>query len=634
VHRNIPEIHPVAVIAEFHSNVRNRRIRSKMSVQLPKIVNELYTLADKCARAEEGRRLPGEEEGAGVNSEDDDKTSNSKGKGKKHNKKWRDKSVFRHALAAEDYERAAAVAEVAWRSMDRRYQSGTWLGWVKALPDKLVRARPVLSAEYAWALLDSGEMEAAEVRLQDAERWLELDAQSPDSAGEMVVASEAEFRALPTTIANARAYLAQALGDVPGTIKYARRALDLPFGDDYFERGLSALLLGFAHWTSGDLALARQAVSDAVSDMWTVGNISFAISFTSYLADIILAQGYLHEAISVYEHALQRTREQSEDELVKTAVLHLGLSELYHELDDMKAATSHLRRSEEMGEQIAFPPWYRHWARAQARIKITQGDLDGAVEILNEARRLYFRHPVPDTRPMAALRARVWILQGNLQDALAWAHAQGLSADDELSYLREFEHITLARLLIARYRHEQVETAVHEATGLLTRLLQAAEASNRIGSMIEILILKALAHAAQGDVPAALARVERALTLAAPEGYVRLFVDEGPPMMALLQRIPEEGEKLREYTDRLLAAFDEQGIQPSTSSPQPLIDPLTERELEVLALIAAGLINKEIAEQLVISLNTVLYHNKNIYSKLGVRKRALAIAKARELNLI
>jgi LuxR family maltose regulon positive regulatory protein len=235
---------------------------------------------------------------------------------------------------------------------------------------------------------------------------------------------------------------------------------------------------------------------------------------------------------------------------------------------------------------------------------------------------------------MAALRARVWILQGNLQDALAWAHAQGLSADDELSYLREFEHITLARLLIARYRHEQVETAVHEATGLLTRLLQAAEASNRIGSMIEILMLKALAHAAQGDVPAALARVERALTLAAPEGYVRLFVDEGPPMMALLQRIPEEGEKLRDYTDRLLAACDEQGILPSTSSPQPLIDPLTERELEVLALIAAGLINKEIAEQLVISLNTVLYHNKNIYSKLGVRKRALAIAKARELNLI
>jgi LuxR family maltose regulon positive regulatory protein len=170
--------------------------------------------------------------------------------------------------------------------------------------------------------------------------------------------------------------------------------------------------------------------------------------------------------------------------------------------------------------------------------------------------------------------------------------------------------------------------------GLLTRLLQAAEASNRIGSMIEILMLKALVHAAQGDVPAALALVERALTLATPEGYVRLFVDEGPPMMALLQRMPEEDEKLREYINRLLAAFDKQGIQSSTSSPQPLIDPLTERELEILALIAAGLKNKEIAEQLVISLNTVLYHNKNIYSKLAVSKRALAIAKARELNLI
>ncbi len=536
--------------------------------------------------------------------------------------------AVRHALVAEDYERAAAVAEVAWRSMDRQYQSGTWLGWVKALPDKLVWARPVLSAEYAWALLDSGEMEAAEVRLQDAERWLELDAQSPDSAGEMVVASEAEFRALPTTIANARAYLAQALGDVPGTIKYARRALELPFDDDYFGRGLSALLLGFAHWTSGDLALARQAVSDAVSDMWTVGNIPFAISFTSYLADIILAQGYLHEAISVYEHALQQTREQREDELAETAVLHLGLSELYHELDDMKAATSHLRRSEEMGEQIAFPPWYRHWARAQARIKITQGDLDGAVEILNEARRLYFRHPVPDTRPIAALRARVWILQGNLQDALAWAHAQGLSADDELSYLREFEHITLARILMAQNQNGP-------AVALLERLLQAAESGERTGSVIEILVALALAHQSQKDIPAALAALARALNLAEPEGYVRIFVGQGDPIRMLLEEAAAASIS-PVYVGRLRAAFGEPEVSSPVNQPsnQPLIEPLSDRELDVLKRLVSELSGPEIAETLMISLNTLRTHTKNIYSKLSVNSRRAAVSQAKELGLL
>ena len=542
--------------------------------------------------------------------------------------------AFHHALAAEDYEQAAALAERVWRSMDRRYQSGIWLSWVKALPDEVVCVRPVLSAEYAWALLDSGEMEAAEVRLQDAERCLELDGQLPDLPSEMVVVSEAEFRALPTTIANARAYLAQALGDVPATVEYAQRALALPFDGDYFGRGLSALLLGFAYWGSGDLESARQAVSDAVSDMWAAENIPFVISFTSYLADIMLAQGCLHEAIRTYKHTLERTMEQSELKVPETAVLHLGLSELYLELDDMNAAASHLLHSEELGELIAFPPWYRHWSRAQARLKTTQGDLDGALEILNEAKSLYFRHPVPDVRPVAALRARVWILQGNLTDALDWAHAQGLSTANDLSYLREFEYITFARLLIARYRSDQDNMVIHEVADLLTQLLQAAEAGNRVGSIIEILLLQALVHAAQDNIPAALASLERALSLAAPEGYIHLFVDEGPPMAALLQKIKDKDSRIKPYAASLLSAFPAQDVQPSSVHAQSLIDPLSDRELEILTLVTSGLKNQEIADQLVISLNTVLYHTKNIYSKLGVNKRALAIAKARELNLV
>jgi len=543
--------------------------------------------------------------------------------------------AVRHALAIGDYEQVAALAERTWRDMDRRYQSATWLGWVKALPDEFVRVRPVLSAQYAWALLDSGEMEAAETRLRDAERWLDMGDQPKTAAARMVVVDEAEFQSLPITIANARAYLAQTLGDVADAVQYAQQALDLPIENSPFEHGLSALLLGFGYWASGDLDAAFQTVSDAMSAMWTAGNIPFAISFTSYLADIMLAQGRLHEAVATYENALQRTTAQGKPEIPETAVLHLGLSELHLEQGDMAAAEQHLLKSQEWGEQPAFPPWHRHWARTQARLKVAQGDLDGAVALLNEGETLYFRHPVPDVCPITALKARVWLLQGKLTEAQTWAHEQGLSAADTLSYLREFEHITLARLRIAQYKRDGNSASLHEAADLLARLLADAEAGRRIGSVVEILMLQALVYEVQHDTTAALGVLARALTLAEPAGYVRMFVDEGLPMMRLLQKMNSEEAVMKRYCHTLLTTFGAQvETQPSSPTPQPLVDPLSERELEILALIAAGLKNKEIAAQLVISLNTVLYHNKNIYSKLGVNKRALAIAKARELGLI
>jgi LuxR family maltose regulon positive regulatory protein len=266
---------------------------------------------------------------------------------------------------------------------------------------------------------------------------------------------------------------------------------------------------------------------------------------------------------------------------------------------------------------------------------VAQRDLDGAVALLNEGETFYFRHPVPDGCPIPALKARVWILQEKLTEAQAWAHEQGLSAANPLSYLREFEHITLARLRIAQYKRDGNSASIHEAANLLARLLADAEAGRRMGSVVEILMLQALVYEVQRDTTAALGVLARALTLAEPAGYVRMFVDEGLPMMRLLQKMNSEKAVLKRYCHTLLTAFGPQAeTQPSPPNPQPLVDPLSDRELEILALIAVGLKNKEIAAQLVISLNTVLYHNKNIYSKLGVNKRALAIARARELGLI
>jgi LuxR family transcriptional regulator, maltose regulon positive regulatory protein len=245
----------------------------------------------------------------------------------------------------------------------------------------------------------------------------------------------------------------------------------------------------------------------------------------------------------------------------------------------------------------------------------------------------------------------VWIAQGRVSETLDWAREQGLSVSDDLSYLREFEHITLARVLLASSTSDRAERSMLEAMGLLERLLQAAEEGERTGSVIEILMLQALAHQMQGDIPAALRPLERALSLAEPEGYIRMFVDEGLPLAVLLARLHERSRKRPRaaatnvslaYIERLLALLRGERVQEgsspaATSAPtpaQPMLDLLTERELEVLRLIAAGLSNRAIAAHLVLAVSTVKSYVNTIYNKLQVESRTQAVARARALHLL
>ena len=257
--------------------------------------------------------------------------------------------AIRHALAAEDFERVAGLAELAWPVMDGSFQSATWLGWVKALPDELIRARPVLSVGYALVLLNSGELEAVEARLQDAEQWLEpavdMSVRAKGLSTEMVVVDEEQFRSLPGKIAATRAYHAQALGDVSGAVKHARQALNLLSESDYFERGRAAAFLGVACWASGDLEAAHRAFTDFMANMRMAGNILVAISGTFLLADIRMAQGRLHEAVGSYEQSLQLAKAQGEPVLRATADLYVGLGELQCEQGDLEAGTCWQARS-------------------------------------------------------------------------------------------------------------------------------------------------------------------------------------------------------------------------------------------------------------------------------------------------
>jgi LuxR family maltose regulon positive regulatory protein len=567
--------------------------------------------------------------------------------------------AIRHALAANDFERAAGLIELAWPTAEEgSILPAAWLSWVKALPEALVHARPVLTVGYAYALLGRGEMEAAQARLTDAERWLEpadiLKVQLETPSVEMVVADQEQFKFLPAAIAVGRAYIAQALGNIPDTVRFASRVIELVPEGNHLRHGQASMLLGMAYWASGDLEAANRIFADYTLKLRTAGNIPDAISTTIVVADIRLALGRLQEAISTIEQLLKFVMEEGEPISPDTADLHRGLSELFLELGDLEAATQHLQRSKELGDKAELPVWRYRWCIAQARLNSSQADLDGALALLDEAERLYVRTPLPDMHPISAMKARIWVAQGRLTKALEWVHEQDLSVDDDLGYLREFEHITLARILIAQYLHDRMDGSIHAARRLLERLLQAAEEGSRMGSVIEILVLQAFAHQAdarlasaatkeRGDIMPALVPLERALTLAEPEGYVRIFVDEGPPMTALLREATKHGIAPK-YVSQLLTAFGKS--EGKKSLPQPLIEPaslveaallveaLSERELEVLRLLRSELSGPEIAQQLIVSLNTLRTHTQNIYAKLGVNNRRAAVRRAEELNLL
>ena len=453
----------------------------------------------------------------------------------------------------------------------------------------------------------------------------------------MVVADEAEWRRLPGVIAVYRAAIAQAREEVDDARGYAQRALDLAAPDDDLIRGSAAGFLALAAWTSGDLERGHRMYAECMRRILRIGYRSDALGCSIALADIRIAQGRLSDAMRTYEGALHLTAAQGEPPLRGTADMYVGMSELHLERNDLQAATQLLSRSKELGELGGLPQNPYRWCVAMARIQEVEGDLDDAVDLLCEAERVYNGDLFPNVRPVAALKARVWVRQGRVGQALDWVRGQGLSVQDDLSYLHECEYITLARVLLGLYRRDRADRSVHDALALLDRLLSAAENDGRTGSAIEILVALALAHAAHGDTPAALVSLERALTLAQSEGYVRMFVDEGPPMAALL-RVAAARSIVPAYAGELLAALqsqDSMGAGPThVSALQPLSEPLSQRERDVLRLFDSDLSGPDIARELVVALSTVRTHTKSIYSKLGVTNRRAAVQRAADLQLI
>jgi LuxR family maltose regulon positive regulatory protein len=539
-----------------------------------------------------------------------------------------------HALAGGDTGRAADLMEIAMPRIQRERREAELAGWAGALPDEVVRIRPVLDVAFVGSLAQRSMFETIGERLDQIEALVRSeDGSWPTRPPPHVIVVDLEgFRSLPAHIEMYRAALALMSGDLDGTVAHAREALALAPPGDALTRAAAGALAGLASWSTGDLSGAHAAYTESVAGLKSAGFLADVLGCTITLGDILRTQGRLGDAERTYRRALESTASATGREPLRgTADMHVGLAGVLLEHNDLAGAVEHLTVSERLGEHNGLPQNAYRRRVVLARLRAAEGDLDGALALLDDAERVYDGDYAPDVQPVAAVRARLRIRRGELAQAQEWARDRQLSCDDDPSYVREYEHLTLARLLIARHRVAPVGRDVGDASALLDRLLTAAEDGGRGGSVIEILMLQAAAHDLGENSPLALAALHRAVALAQPEGYVRLFADEGPPTAALLKALRKQ-PAAPAYVNRLIASTVT--IAAHASVPQELVEPLSERELDVLRLLGGDLSGPDIARRLSVSLNTVRTHTKNIYSKLGVSSRRAAVHHARDLNLI
>ncbi len=381
--------------------------------------------------------------------------------------------AIRHALAAEDYDRAADLVEVAIPEMRRSRQEATLRGWLEALPGNLISTRPVLGIGLVGALMASNDFAGVEDLLQDVERRLGTTPHIRNGAaaapGEAEVVDIEEFHRLPGAIDLYRAALALGRGDGPRTVMHARRAIELAPDDDHLVRAAAAALVGLTSWAGGDLDAAHQSYAECMAGLQRAGHISDVLGCSIALADIRITQGRLGAALRTYEQALDLVPAKDSSALRGMADMHVGISQIYVERDDLSAAMEHLTLSRELGEHMGLPQNPYRWRAGLARIREAEGNLDDALDLLGEAERLFVSDFSPHVRPVPAMKARVLAKRGRLGEALGWATQYDVTVDDELTYLHEFEHITLARVLLAEHADRPRQQAIELLERLLSR---------------------------------------------------------------------------------------------------------------------------------------------------------------------
>lgn len=507
--------------------------------------------------------------------------------------------AFQHAAQAGDIDRAQRLITGKGVPLYFRGAARPVLRWLASLPQSALDARPALWVTYASALTVTGQqINSVEEKLQAAEAALsdaEMDQHTRDLIGH---------------IATIRAMLAGPRYDVETMQAQARRALKYLSEDNSPVRTMAMWVMGLACQYRGERAQAKQYYAQAVSISQASGNIMVTIAALTCLGQMQEAENQLFLARQSY----QRVLELVGDPPWPTACeAYLGLGRLYYQWDDLTQAEEHARQGDALGRQIENVDTPVACGVLRARVRIAQGDLEGAAAMLAATEQFAREHNFLNQMPLVvAENVRVLLLQGNVSAAARLADEHGLP-------------VSQARVALARQDYGA-------ALATLATVRQQVEVKQWLDDRLQVLVLEALACAGQGDRELARARLDEALAMAAPGGFIRVFVDEGPLMATLLSDAVGRGV-LPSYTGRLVAAFPGQTAHQQAVA-QPLVEPLSERELEILRLLAAGLSNRQISERLFLALSTVKGHNRNIYAKLQVQRRTEAIARARELGLL
>ncbi|MEJ2736904.1 MAG: LuxR C-terminal-related transcriptional regulator [Anaerolineae bacterium] len=521
-----------------------------------------------------------------------------------------------HALSGGNFERVERLIADQVLAMIYHGASATLLGWLEAIPHQVVRSRPWLCVAYAWVLILAGQPGNVETRLQDAEEALDR----LESVGRRRTAGH---------IAAIRAHVSGQKRENTRSLALAREALEHLPEEDQMARSFATAVAGEVLEFSGDLEAAAQAATEAVALAQAADADYMVMDICGNLVRLQMWQGQLRQAATTCREALRLAKQSvgpGGRPLPISGYVSAWLSRVLCEWNDLEAALRYAKDGLEVCRRWGQTTYLAFVYATMAKTLQATGDADGALEAFQQARQLAADLPPPVIALGTAWEMQIRLAQGDAEAAWRWAQASGLSVDDELVFHRYEEYRTFAQALIAQTRPD-------DALALLARLLEMVEAVGAWGNAIDMLVLQAMALQAKGQVDEALTTLKGALSLAEPEGYVRTFIDQGASMGRLLQQAIARGIAV-DYAGRLLAASASETKDSKSLPSSDLVEPLSERELEVLWLLTTTLTAPEIADELVISVSTVRSHVQSIYRKLDVHRRFDAVQRARELNLL
>lgn len=532
--------------------------------------------------------------------------------------------AIHHALCAEEIEFAADLVESIWAEMDQTVQGNQWLKLANKLPDHIIRQRPVLNVGYAWALIDTGDLENCIERLEETQKQIEESGMSLESK-DYVVYDQDQFKMLPANIASAYAYIAAAKGNSDDVLFYANNAIALIGEENQLRKGVVQILLSFSYWAKGELQEALGTINEGLSNILKADSPLSLSNLQLMLVEIRIELGNFNEAEIILNQSIELL--QTEDKLpLALASLYLKLSEIFLLRGSVDKAVDFLKISREKGTNLCLPDFEHKWHIMQAELLAYQKLYTEAIASLEKAKKCYYMNPIPEHISIDGLRASIFLKMHQPEICYDFVRSNKFSTEqDRLVYVK---------YLLVDNMHSNDENIFIQVLDILDEMLTCAQQQNRKRSIIDIMVLKSIVFNLKKDNYSAVLTVKKAMELAAPERYVFPFMDNFEELSELYHDLilKKEIPKFLEYPVLNRLKVNQKNIVTAPKSKQ--VNLLTQREIEVLGLISQGYSNQEIGDKLFLALSTVKGYNRRIFDKLDVKRRTEAIAKAREYQII